>query len=785
MSKTQPDSSRVLEGSRHDGEMPSTAAVMTDAFLNDPGVRTAPGDHELWLSTARRCYQSSTDFFDGHLRSSIEESMSLYRSEHPKGSKYNHPSYAKRSKLFRPKIRAALRKKEAAIAKAFFSTHDNVVVSAPNPRSAEQVLAARIQQELLNYRLQTTVPWYVTVIGAFQDAERQGFVISRTDWHYEEATRYFVGPDGQRTSEKVPKRDTPRITLIPGENLRVNPNCDWTDPIESSDYLIELMPMSLGKLREMRNRETTLRWLEVPDSALLTGLKHNWDSVRLAREGKRGDRYDQTSGIDEFETVWVHRNIIRVEGEDYVYLTLGTELMLTEPQPLSEIDPRGYRGYEWGWAAIESHNPYPDGEVQLAKPVQEEINELANMRADAAKMAMMGRYFVRRNSSVDVQALVRPVPGSAVEMNDPNRDAKWERPAEVGRTAYEEHNLLNTEMDDLLGNFGAGNVAANRQLNETVGGLKLIADNANEISEFTARTFTETWIEKVLTHVLDLICLWETDATLVTLIGDKLRTEAGVVWRSITSPLPVKVAVGFGATNPESRVRRLQMGLGTIASLAPSMMQQADQAAIASEIMGAMGYADGARFFPSLDGEEDPRIAQMQQEIQQLQQMIEGKQLEMQSKERVAQIAADARVRVEEMKQASAERQLQLKNELTLLIEQGKAELSMIELRLKYEQNEMARMELYMQREALSHTIQMAEREFALKVQATALAPPPHADVPDTPPGVADLVRNLGEPGSGSVNLEDADVGMPAVGGDDKAGVLARGNYGSIPFAEG
>lgn len=784
MSRTQPDSSRVLEGSRHDSELPSTAAAMSDEFLSDPGLRTAPGDSELWLSTARRCYQSSTDFFDANLRGAIEESMDLYRSRHPKGSKYHLPAYTKRSKLFRPKTRAALRKKEAAIAKAFFSTHDNIVCKPPNPRSKEQVLAAQIQQHLLNYRLEQTMNWYVTVIGAFQDAERQGFVVSRTDWDYEEATRYFTGPDGSQTSEQVIKRDTPKITLIPAENLRVNPNCDWTDPIGSSDYLIELMPLSLGKLREMRTKASAVNWLDVPDAALMTGLKHSWDSIRQAREG-RSDRYDLSVGIDEYETVWVHRNIVRVEGEDYVYFTLGTELMLSEPQPLSEIDPRGYRGYEWGWASVESHNPYPEGEVQLAKPVQEEINELANMRADATKMATMGRYFVKRNSSVDVQALVRPVPGSAVEMANPNQDVKWDRPAEVGRTAYEEHNLLNTEMDDLLGNFGAGNVAANRQLNETVGGLKLIADNANEISEFTARTFTETWVEKVLGHCLDLICLWESDITLATLIGDKLRTDMDSVWKSLKSPLPVSVGVGFGATNPESRVRRLQMGLGTIAQLAPSMMQQADQSAIASEVMGALGYADGARFFPSLDGDEDPRIAQMQAEIEQLQQMVEGKQLELQSKEKVAQIAAEARIRVEEMRSAGAERQLQLKNELTLLVEQSKGEIAMIDLRLKFEASEQKKMELYMQREALSHTIQMAEREFALKLDQLAQAGAQASAEARQPADMPALIASLRNPGSASVDLEDGQTAIPKVGGDDKAGVLARGNYGNVPFAEG
>lgn len=797
MSKSHPDSSAKLEGGQlgtalpAPGDQASTAQQMAQSFLPNasPMERTTDRDDGDWLLTAQQCYRTSTDFFDANLRTRIEESMDLYRSQHPKGSKYNLPSYAKRSRLFRPKTRSAMQRREANIAKAFFSTTDIVDVQPPNKRDKGQVKAAEIQKQLLNYRLKKTMRWFQIVIGAFQDACRQGFVVSRTDWDFKTSTRYYTATDENgdtiRTSERVVRVDTPKVTLIPAENIRLSPGCDWTDPIGTSDFLIELMPMSIREVMEMRDQEQTpYKWREFDEQTLMSGTKQTFDSVRSSREGSRTDRYDSKTGINQYETVWVHRNIIRIEGEDYIYLTAGTEQMLTDPQPLSDIDPRGYRGYEWGFTVVESHNPYPDGPVQMGKPTQEEINDLANTRADATKMAMMGRYFVKRNSNVDVQALVRPVPGSAVEMSNVQSDVRWDRPQEAGRTAYEEHNLLTTEIDDLWGNFSQSSVAADRKLGETVGGMKLIADNSNEVTEFSARTFSETWVLQVLTHVVDLECLWETDQALAQLIGEQLKTDQIEVFRALKSPMGVEVNVGFGSTNPESRVRRLQMGLGILGAVAPDLMMQANQAEIANEVFGALGYQSAARFFPSLEGEEDPQVAQLRKQVEQLTGMLEGKQMEMQSKEKIAQITAESRVRIEEIKGANATRLFQLKAELDVMLLSAANEIKLIDLRIKFETNEQKKMELYMQREALSHTIQMAEREFALKVQSMAAAAGQEAQAKPQPAGVAGLVESLKDPPSGSVNLDDG-LTQGDMGGDTQAGVISRGDYGNIPGKEG
>jgi hypothetical protein len=64
-----------------------------------------------------------------------------------------------------------IRKNEAAIAAAaFFSNVDVVNVSASNEKNPMQVAGASLYKELLQHRLTKTIPWFLTLIGAAQDA---------------------------------------------------------------------------------------------------------------------------------------------------------------------------------------------------------------------------------------------------------------------------------------------------------------------------------------------------------------------------------------------------------------------------------------------------------------------------------------------------------------------------------------------------------------------------------------------------------------------------------------
>ena len=219
-------------------------------------------DEELdWLELARDAFKTSDTYFNSSIRKQIEKNINMFNSRHAAGSKYNQPSYKYRSKIFRPKTRSSIRRHEAAAAAAYFSTKDVVVVTADNQADKMAVFGAEVGENLVNTRLQDPkLRWFQTCVGAYQDAMVQGVVVSRQEWLYKEVRTPLELRDEivevlpQSYASQVPTEtieiieDRPTIDIIPLENFRFDPAADWRDPIQSSPYLIELLPMYRGDI---------------------------------------------------------------------------------------------------------------------------------------------------------------------------------------------------------------------------------------------------------------------------------------------------------------------------------------------------------------------------------------------------------------------------------------------------------------------------------------------------------------------------------------------------------
>jgi hypothetical protein len=196
---------------------------------------------------------------------------------HPQGSKYLSDAYRARSKFFRPKTRAAVRKNEAIAAEAFFQTEDVVSVTAPDDDDPAQQASAEILKELLNYRLTKSVPWFLTLIGGYQDAQVQGLVCSYQYWEFNAAK----------------KIDRPCVKLRPIENIRFDPSADWTDPVNTSPYFIDMIPMYVKDVQarsKMIDPKTGQpRWAPMSDGAAAGRLEPVFrDCPAPARAGPRG-----------------------------------------------------------------------------------------------------------------------------------------------------------------------------------------------------------------------------------------------------------------------------------------------------------------------------------------------------------------------------------------------------------------------------------------------------------------------------------------------------------------
>ena len=703
---------------------------------------------DYWLAIARDAYNTSTDYFDANIRKQLEKNMHAFRSKHAPGSKYHSEQYKYRSKIFRPKIRASIKKSAAACGVAFFSTGDAVSIIASNTNDQKQVASAAINQELINYRLDKTIPWFLTVTGAYVDAKVQGVCISKQEWEYSETVDQ-IDAGGFLQERVTVDVDKPTIKLIPAENFRFSVASDWMDPVNSSPFLIHLSQVFVG---DIQNRMKRGDWQEYSDQEILAAINDVDDTTRQARQGNRLDATQQAYSVRSFDTGWVREYVVRHKGQDMVFVTLGDTLLLSPPRPLKEVYHHGVRPFAIGYIDIEPHKNYPSGSPELAEGLQIQANDIANQRNDNVRLVLNKRYFGKRGRSVDWDMLRRSIPGGVVMMDEFD-SVMSEQVADVTSSAYAEQDRVNMDMDEVMGSFSQSSIATNRKLSETVGGMNLLNEGANAITEFELRIFSETWVEKVLRQLMLLEQTYESDATVLSIAGNKAQLYQKFGIDEITddllkAELTSKVNVGFGSTNPQQRIERMAVGLNAVGQYVPQAMQRLDEEAVITEVMGALGYKDGARFFkPSQEGQQ-PIPPEMQQQMQDMQEEI----TRLRSGVEVANIRANATIQGKQMdmearledsqldRMAKAEAE-HIRGQYAVQIAEMRDRLDGVNTQIKAADSETKRGELRLQSSALQFEIANQERD---------------------------------------INKRIAQINQ-----DSKAQVLMNGDYGKVPHAIG
>lgn len=586
--------------------------LTVDAAENPAEEQPAGPD---WLALANQAYEGSTSYMDTNLRAQWERNMRQFKSLHPQGSKYLSDTWKLKSKFFRPKTRAAVRKAEASAAQAYFSTADVVEITATDDNEPRQLASSKLWKEVLDHRLTKSVPWFVITMGAYQETQVMGAVVSHQSWNHEKGV-----PDAE---------------LRPLENIRIDPGARWDDPINSSPYLIDEIPFYAYEVKE--RWPTAADGLPVTDGQLQAARNAGWDSTRLVRAGNRTDPKDGgQTGIKDFDIVWVRRVIMRRNGGDRIYYTLATTRLLSEPVPLEAAYPwlkgKKKRPYVMGICVIEAHQVMPASPVELSGQTQSEINSFVNDRRDMVRLVIEGKYWVRRNARVDTRSLTRGYPGAVTMMDNPagqDPDVVMQQWREPGSSPYQEEDRLNLDHDDIMGGFSSSSVASNRKLNETVGGMNMISSALNAVADYTLKTFGETWYENVLNQILWMEQAHEADGVVLAMAGRKAqliqRYGIDVIDDELlTQDLTLTINVGMGATNPINSIERFMLGLNSLSkAYGPEYVaQRTDFNEVASELFGKLGYKDGSRFMLN---QEDPRVANLMQQIAELQAKVAQK----------------------------------------------------------------------------------------------------------------------------------------------------------------
>lgn len=624
---------------------------IADKRITPPTAQDAKSSTDSpWLKKAQTAFQNSTSYVDTNYRKVWEDSIRAFHSQHPTDSKYSSPAYDKRSRLYRPKTRSVIRKNEAAAAAAFFSNMEVVSIEAEDQSSKAQIASAEVMTALLQYRLRKTINWYMVLLGGMQDAQTVGVVCSHNYWDYRvrkaDKTELDAAPEQEQDEENptqanlpqgaftlgeseqaappaqpapvvAPKPkayvDKPCIDLIPIENLRIDPAASWVDPINSSPFVIHLMPI---RFLEVKRRMDSGEWIYIDDATIRKAVSDTLDSTRVARNrGSEDPAAADNAALDDYQVVWVHRHIHRDEDdEDVEFYTLGTEAMLSEPRPLKDAVFHGQRPYTLGCAIIETHKPLSSGVPQLGKGLQDEANEIANQRIDNVKFALNKKWFAKRGSEVDVGGLVRNVPGGVVMMDDPVNDVREISWPDVTQSSYEEQNRINLDLDELLGNFNPAALIMGGRGDAPAKNMAMLSQATGTLAEYLIRTVVESWVQPTLRQLVLLEQHYETDTVVLALAGKKAQLFQKFGIDQVTDDLlnqelTLTVNVGMGATDPAQKLNKFLTGTTAFANVVKNPTPGMNVMEVGKEIYSHLGYKDASRFFTV----DDPQVAQLQE----------------------------------------------------------------------------------------------------------------------------------------------------------------------------
>ena len=676
---------------------------------------TAPGG---WLQLAQQAYRGSTQFTDTNYRKSWDDSIRAFNNQHPNDSKYNQPSYEKRSKIYRPKTRTVIRKNEAAAAAAFFSNMDVVDITPADQDNPEEVASAAGMKSLLQYRLSHNIPWFQIVLGGIQDAQTVGVVCAHIYWKYKPAAKVSkaqatqhaeqepeepdddapkgatVIPDEEQgespapmllmsgaqpimppqpapaqqapapqpqqpapppTAQQAPQQpapkqqipepppvdeqpleDEPCVELIEVENLRVHPASNWMDPVGTSPYLIQMIPMLV---MDIKARMKSGEWLNVGEDMLRMVIDGKDDSTRAARAAGRADQYSSeiAEGNQDYEIVWVQRHIHRRDDEDWTFYTLGEYALLSDPIPLMETQfhlKPGERPYVMGCCILETHKLYPNGVPALTKGLQDEANEITNQRLDNVKFVLNKKWFVKRGVDADVGGLIRNVPGGVVMLENPQEDVKEVTWPDVTQSAYEEQTRIDGDYNELAGNYSPQQMLQDRALHAPARNMNMLAQASGTIVEYLLRTYVVTFIQPVLNQVIRMEQLYETDDKILSLAAKEARMlqrfgKDKVTDEMLAQEMTLTVNVGMGATDPNAKLQKFIAAMHTYVEMQTKAPPGLNMEEVGKEIFGHLGYQDGRRFFNS----DNPQLDFMQKQLQQAGQKIQELEKRVKDKE--------------------------------------------------------------------------------------------------------------------------------------------------------
>lgn len=670
-------------------------------------------DDAEWLQLTRQIKATGEQYLTG-LRNVWANNYRAVNGQHLSGSKYTTERYRGRSQLHRPKTFSAVKKANAGAANALFATSDVVEVSSTNPGDVQSDASADINKHLLNIRLTDKsgkfgLPWFILAVGAHDDAKCTGICVSKQYWERKEKVYQdkfdevpvldeqqrptfeamidettgepmidpqTLAPMMGQVFEQVPKRkivsDRPMSRLFSPDLVIRDPGADWLNQAQESAYIGLMHAMTIGDVKALaadpQNKTKAFLFRDVPEDQLLQArIGGATTPVVQARESSNTqNRLQTTTGITDFDRIWAIEWFVRFRGQEYVYWTAGSSAMLSDVYRVEDVYPEqnGERPIVIGLGNIQPHKIDPMSMVQSVMPLQQEMDDLANMRLDGVKESIRPLTFIVRGKNIDGRAIQARSGDTAVYVTSKD-DVSFDRPQGPSMESYQELNQLTLDFDDTVGQFNNASVSSNRQLNETVGGMKLINANANIVGDFDLKVWMETWVDPVLRQLVRLEQYYEDDKVILMMAAEKAQLYKRYQISTITPELlahelSVSVSAGIGNADPMVKLDKFAKVAGIAISLMGDQIKdRAKQDAIIDELFGAAGFRDASKRFFHEGDQTDQRIVTLQSHLQELQTQLEQNDAELENKTQNERIKSATQLVLKFLDGVQQERQAQ------------------------------------------------------------------------------------------------------------------------------
>lgn len=602
----------------------------------DPTVAPAcPLSDAECLAWSQAAWNSADGYFGANIRQRFTRNEAQARSKHLSGSRFSSTFYNDRFRFFVPKTAQAVNDFVARGKAAFLEGSQKASFKALDTSNQDQVNAAKLVQALMNLRMSDsfgpnlraaagTLRWAMNLEVSLRNAAKHNFACAKAIWNphggaWDKKSKTFMGE--------------PRIYTIEPENIRFDAGCDWSDPINSSPYLIERFTMTVD---EVMQKIKAGDWRDMSPEEIAAARDNSSldDAIKLQRERSGSLAKKQPIAIDMAQRVTIHCNIIRVDGFDYVFYTLRNFKILSDPLPIKDVFLINMRPYVIGRTDLDGTN-YPASMVEQSSGQQGILNVMANLRLDNLDQFASPKWAVERgNTQADIGALRSMASGSSIYVNRIDGIKLLE--TRDGTSAVRAETQQQTqEIDQMFGVYnGAQAIQGGDQ--PTTGNIQQVAMGNGLVLDGRIGTFASTFAAPILSLVAEYERTLESDPIILGVAGQTAglvqglaeeKQQLGLLTTLLKAQLQMNVQVGLGATNPEAQFQNLVMGIVQVSRALPQVQGRFDPDKVVSKMMEAYGERDGSSLLldPQQVQQQNQQIQDLQNQVQDLQQKLAAK----------------------------------------------------------------------------------------------------------------------------------------------------------------